>query len=50
MVLPALEMVYKQLADIDQDQNSSAKALIFILKKRFSAIHDDKFLIIAKLS
>ena len=47
MVLPALEMVYKQLADIDQDPNSSAKALISIVKKRFSAIYDDKFLVIA---
>lgn len=46
MVFPALKMVYKQLADIDQDLNSPAQALTSIVKKRFSAIYDDKFLII----
>ena len=47
MVFPALEMVYKKLADIDQDPNSSAQVLAFIVKERFSAIYDDKFMIIA---
>ena len=47
MVLPALEMVYKKLADVDQDANSSAQVLASIVKKRFSAIYNDKFMIIA---
>ena len=47
MVLPALEMVYKKLADVDQDPNSSAQVLASIVKKRFSAIYNDKFMIIA---
>ena len=47
MVLPALEMVYKKLADVDQDANSSAQVLASIVKKRYSAIYNDKFMIIA---
>ena len=35
MVFPALEMVYKKLADVDQDPNSSPQVLASIVKKRF---------------
>ena len=47
MVFPTLEMVYKKLADIDPDPNSSAQALTFIVKERLSAIYAEKFMIVA---
>ena len=47
MVFPAFEMVYKKLASIEEDANSSAQALASIVKARFSLIKEDKFLIIA---
>lgn len=47
IVLPAVEMVYKQLNEVDVDPNSLPQLLSSLVRKRFSIIYQDVFMQIA---